>query len=448
MPSVIGYRFTAATLSACLLVFVSCSSDSDDGASPGGSGGRGGAAGSGGKGGSGSGGNSVTGGSSGSGGITTGGTGGGSVTPGSGGATGAVDGPATETGAGSGGSGGNPMALPACSTPPAAMPPALKKTLVTALPAGVQAGQVVGVPGEPGLLYVIGHKNGKVYIIQNGMLLPTQLAEVAVAVNGNSEQGLLGIALHPSFASNHLFYLFYTGAMGGAMVVDEFERLTPTTSMKKGTIWNKPRTGGGTFHNGGSLYFNPKDSKPILYHSIGNNLSGDASNPDGVSGRIVAHDLEAKTATTYSHGFRNPYRMSIDRLTGDMWIGEVSQQAGGAIFFNPAGAPVKNFGFTTNGSEIKAGMSISGQDGSSGAIIGGVVYRGSKIPAICGRYFYGMWQSGVIKSMIQEGGKRVGASITHPGALSVGGLTSFGEDAEGEIYMSAQGGSIFKLEAM
>jgi hypothetical protein len=50
--------------------------------------------------------------------------------------------------------------------------------------------------------------------------------------------------------------------------------------------------------------------------------------------------------------------------------------------------------------------------------------------------------------MIQEGGKRVGASVTHPGTLSVGGLTSFGEDAEGEIYMSAQGGSIFKLEAM
>ena len=331
-----------------------------------------------------------------------------------------------------------------CSDKPMAMAPALKKTLIAALPAGVQAGQVIGVPGEPGLLYVIGHKDGKIYIVQDGKLLTETLASVSVAVNGNSEQGLLGIALHPQFTTNHLFYLFYTGSMGGAMVVDEFERLTPTTSMKKATIWNKPRTGGGTFHNGGSLYFSPKDSKPLLYNAIGNNLSGDASNPTGVSGRILVHDLEAKTASTLSYGLRNPYRMSIDRLTGDMWIGEVSQQAGGAIFFNPQASPVKTFGFA---GEIKAGMSISGQDGSSGAIIGGVVYRGNKIPGICGRYFYGMWRSGSVKSLVQEGGQRMGAIQVHP-TLSVTALTSFGEDAEGEVYMSAQAGQIYKLEAM
>ena len=465
---------SSAGLIALLFTAASCSpaSETPAGGGPGDkggssgsqTGGRGGSAGgTAGRGGSGTGGSGAsTGGTGGAGtggsGASTGGSG--ASTGGAGASTGGSGGSGSSTG-GSGGSSASPDAkggtpdtngtppppTAACSTMPAMNPPPLKKTLFANIP-GAQPGQVLGVPGEPNLLYVVGHKNGKIYIIQDGKVLATQLAEVSVAVNANDEQGLLGMALHPDFVNNKLFYLFYTGSSGGAMVIDEFERMTPTTSMKKSTIWNKPRTGGGTYHNGGSIYFNPKDGgKPLLYHAVGNNLSNDASNPTGVSGRILVHDLAAKTATTVSYGFRNPYRMSIDRLTGDMWIGEVSQSQGGAIFFNPFGNPVKNFGFTTNGSEIKAGMSISGQDGSSGAIIGGVVYRGSKIPGLCGRYFYGMWRSGVIKSFIQEGGKKVGATFTHPGDLTVPSVTSFGEDNDGEIYMSAQGGNIFKLEA-
>jgi glucose/arabinose dehydrogenase len=321
----------------------------------------------------------------------------------------------------------------------------LKKTVVATAPGGSQPGQVVGVPGEANIVYVLGHKNGNVYILQDGKLSGTPLTNVQVAVNQNSEQGLLGMTLHPNFASNHLFYLFYT-AQGGAMTIDEFERMTPTTAMKKQNIYSKPRAGGGTFHNGGSIYFNPKDGdKPLLYLAVGNNLNkGESGKPDGVAGRVLRFDLATKTPTTVAYGLRNPYRMSIDRLTGDMWIGDVSDGPGGSVFFLPHDAKDgTNFGYPAG--EVAGG--ISGRQGGSAAIIGGVVYRGSKIAGLCGRYFFGMHNPGSVRSMIQSGGKIMGGVVNHPELSPAGNLTSFGEDGEGELYFTSMAGTIYKIES-
>jgi hypothetical protein len=255
------------------------------------------------------------------------------------------------------------------------------------------------------------------------------------------------MALHPSFANNQLFYLFYTASGGGAMTVDEFKRLTPTTSQKVRNIYSRARTGSGGFHNGGSIYFNPKDTRPILYHSVGNNSSDEAGNPTGFSGRILRHDLTNATpaTSTYAYGLRNPYRMSIDRLTGDMWIGEVANGQGGAVFFNASGDDGTDFGYRDN-NDMEIDPGISGRDSSSGALIGGVVYRGNKIPGLCGRYFFGMWRSGAVRSLIQQNGQRVGSVLSHS-TLNVASLSSFGEDSEGEIIMSSQSGQVYRIEA-
>jgi hypothetical protein len=149
-------------------------------------------------------------------------------------------------------------------------------------------------------------------------------------------------------------------------------------------------------------------------------------------------------SNTYAYGLRNPYRISIDRLTGDMYIGEVGNAAGGAVFFNANGHAGTNFGYTTNGGHEIAG-GVSGFDGSSKAIIGGIVYRGSKIPELCGRYIYGTWDAGTIKSLVIQNGQRVGA-VTPLSGLSVPSLTSFGEDNQGEIIMSSQQGQLYRLE--
>jgi hypothetical protein len=333
-----------------------------------------------------------------------------------------------------------------CTEEPDAMPPALKRTTVAQLPG--QPGQIVGVPGDPSIVYVVGHKTGDVLIIKDGKLLPTPLVNMPTLTNAQNEQGMLSMALHPDFAKNGLFYLLGTVA-GGKIHIEEFQRMTETTAKSTGkVIFDQARVGGGQFHNGGSIYFNPKDTKPYLYHSAGNNANtGESAKPMGVGGRILRHDLDTKTSTTVAYGLRNPYRMSIDRLTGDMWISDTGDPPGGVIYFLKNGEMGTNFGYP-NGDVGTKHETMGGHQGGGGGIIGGVVYRGHKIKGLCGRYFFGMWNTGVIRSVVQKDGKIVGGVFNHPGTLSVPSITGFGEDGVGEIYMSSQGGTVYKLEAM
>ncbi len=349
---------------------------------------------------------------------------------------------------GAGGVGGNATAtFTPCNTAPADTVPALKRgPAITGFQGMQTAGLITAVPGEVGTLYVIGHRNGAVYTVQDGKVAATPLVNVDVANGGNNEQGLLSMAFHPSFATNHLFYLFYTAAGNGAMTIDEFERLTPTTSMKKRNIYSHERAGGGMFHNGGSLSFNPKDAMPYLYFSVGNNESNNAGDPNGFAGRVLRFDLESKASTTFAYGLRNPYRMTIDRLTGDMYIADVANGPGGTVIFNANGKTGTDYGYRNNNGDPDVNEGIL-RDNNGGAIIGGYVYRGNKIPGLCGRYFYGNYQGGTVKSLVVKDGKKVGDTASH-GSLSVpGDITSFGEDGEGELYMASMNNTIYKIIA-
>jgi hypothetical protein len=343
------------------------------------------------------------------------------------------------------GAGGAGAVLAACTTEASATPPGLKKTPIVRLPDSDQAGQVVGVPGEPGI-YVLGHRTGKVYYAVNNKLDPTPMATVEVKNNpGQDEQGLLGMALHPDFAKNQLFYLLYT-AQNANIHIEELERTSVNSSKPTGkVVWDKPRASGGEFHNGGQITFSPKDSgKPLLYHSVGNNSNvGQSGMAEGVAGRVLIHDLAGPggNGTTLAYGLRNPYRMTIDRGTGDMYIGETDDPPGGAVYYSPLTNPVKDYGY--RGNNIKPG--ITGMEGDK-AMIGGIVYRGSKIAAACGRYFYSTWPGGAIKSLVVKDGKLTGDAVTHVG-LGIGGLDSFGEDGAGEMYISTQGGEVYRIDA-
>ena len=455
-------KFSIAMVSLALAV-TSCGSEPDEG-TPGAGGQtvRGGNSGSGGRGGTsggsttgGSSGGSTTGGSSGgstTGGTSGGGTGGSGGSPaggaggGSGGGSGGSVGGSPDSGAGGaqGGMGGGmpPMSMGGFGSPctgmPAAAAPALKKTMITTLPGGVQAGQVVGVPGEGSRIYVVGHKDGNIYVVENGMRTVMAGAKVEVATGGNNEQGLLSMAFHPQ--KPNTFYLFYTAAGSGRITVDEFERTSPTAATKKGNLHN--HAGSNRFHNGGSIYFSPKDSSPLLYLSVGDaQVPGNASPPEGTNGRILKIDTASKMATTAHFNLRNPYRMSIDRLTGDFWIGNVAGPQGGQIHYAAQGRAPTNWGHDSTTNAINGG-----RDSSGNAIIGGVVYRGNKIAGLCGRYFFGQHNTGLVKSLIQSGGMRTGEVASHA-TLNSGGLSSFGEDGEGEMYISTLGGAVFKVEA-
>ncbi|HVY25345.1 MAG TPA: PQQ-dependent sugar dehydrogenase [Polyangiaceae bacterium] len=373
---------------------------------------------------------------------TTGGAAGTASVGGTGGGGGAAGG---SSAGGSSGAGGGSPTLATCTTEATETPPALKKTPVVRLPGDDQAGEVLGAPGEPGI-YVLGHRSGKVYYAVDNKLDPTPMATVAVKNNkGQDEQGLLSIAFHPQFAQNHLFYLLYT-APNANIRIDELERTSVTSSKSTGkVIWDKPRAGGGEFHNGGQIAFNPKDNgKLLLYHSVGNNSSvAQSGMAEGVAGRVLVHDLAGPegNGSTLGYGLRNPYRMTIDRLTGGMFIGETDDPPGGAVYYSAYDNPVKDYGY--RGGNIKDG--ITGHEGDK-AMIGGVVYRGSKIPGACGRYFYSNWPSGVIKSIVVKDGKLQGQAFTHTG-LGLANLDSFGEDGEGEMYIATQGGEVYKVEA-
>ncbi len=456
---------SGAAILALFFAAASCTPPEENTGGEGGAGGTktggGGGTASGGSGGSktgGSGGGSpATGGGGGSTPTATGGSGGGSPAGGSGGST-----PAGGSGGGSppaGGSGGStdtgnvtpptdtgntmppPVGAggfgPTCMGEPAATPPGLKKTPVTALPGGVQAGQVAGVPGES-RIYIVGHKNGQIYTFDNGMQSPMEGAKVSVATGGNNEQGLLSMAFHPK--NKNTFYLFYTAAGNGRIVIDEFERTSPTAATKKGEFYS--HAGSNQFHNGGSIYFNPKDETPFIYsaHGDAQGRAGSAAAAQGTNGRILKIDTTNKMATTVHYNIRNPYRMSIDRLTGDMWIGNVSGPPGGKIYFAAHGKASTNWGHDS------AENSITGQDGSGNAIVGGVAYRGTKIAGLCGRYFFGQHNNGAVKSLVQKGGMREGGITAHA-SLTSGGLASFGEDGAGEIYLSTLGGQVFRIDA-
>jgi glucose/arabinose dehydrogenase len=240
--------------------------------------------------------------------------------------------------------------------------------------------------------------------------------------------------------------LFYN-ASNEEMTIDEFERTTPTTATFSRNIYAQPRDGACCFHNGGSLAFNPLDVTPFMYVSIGNNQGNNAGDPEGVAGRVLRIDLGTQVFTTFAYGFRNPYRMSIDRLTGDMYIADVANGPGGTIIFNPFGTTGVDYLYRNNNGQPDVNEGVL-RDSNGLAIIGGHVYRGNKIPGLCGRYFYGNHGGGVVKSVVVRNGATVGNPVTHTTLSVPGNITSFGEDGEGELYMaSLTGNAIYKIEA-
>ncbi len=409
-----------------------------------------GGSGTGGAGGSGTGGAGT--GGSGTGGAGTGGRhAGGSGTGGAGGGNPDVGG--METPSGTGGTGGTGIGAKPCETEPAAEAPALKRSAPINGFAG-QAGQVVGVPGE-NTLYVIGHRNGNVYTVMNGMVQAQPFLHVNVSTGPGNEQGLLGMALHPKFAENKLFYIFYTPAGMAQSRVEEWERMSPTTAMFKQATYTG--RGSGRYHNGGSIYFSPKDTEPLLYHSVGNAESADAGNPMGTVGRILRYNVTTKMGVpaktggvsmfTFAYGLRNPYRMSIDRLTGDMYIGDVANGPGGGISCEPLRHRRKRL-------RLPGQQRVAGREQEPGRRGRRRCHHrwrrlpreqdpGPVWPVLLRRP---RWRHGQV--LDREGGQRMGAIVTH-GTLTVpGNISSFGEDGEGEVWMSSMNGNaIYKIEA-
>ncbi len=334
---------------------------------------------------------------------------------------------------------------------------------------------VTSAPANPDRLFVV-EREGTIVQIENGEVRP--FADIREAVSCcTSERGLQSIALSPDFAQSGRLFLFYTGeeepgANLGDLHVAEMvaDGATAPTSSLRDVIAPIPHSTNAN-HNGGQLQFGPDGA---LYASTGdgggsNDEPPDAQDPSSQLGkilRIIPSQTGLTAPTVWSLGLRNPFRFSFDRLTGDLWIGDVGQSKREEVDFAaaPGSGQGANFGWNCwEGSLPGPGASKPECEGTSpahfvfpvfeydnpepgcAAIIGGYVARDPALGALVGRYLYGDNCGGPGAGDVRSFSAVAPALTDRNEGVHVDGLDSFGEDSCGRLYAVSGLGPIYRL---
>ena len=322
---------------------------------------------------------------------------------------------------------------------------------------------------------------GRIRIIKNGALLSTSFLDIHTMVNSSStEQGLLALAFHPNYASNGQFYTVHT-IQNGSLVLSRFTRSSNNPDLadanSRVTLLTVPHPT-NTNHNGGTLAFGPDG---YLYWSIGDGGGGgdvpnNAQNLTVLLGKILRLDVDSGSPYSipssnpffndptpgirkeiWAYGLRNPWKISFDAQTGDLFIGDVGQGSREEIDFQPAAsAGGENYGwhvmegslcFNPSSGCDQTGkvLPIAEYDHSVGcSVTGGYMYRGSLYSLLQGHYFYGDFCSGALFSL--DGNNTSGWNITPLGDTPYS-ITTFGENENGELYLADYGtGKIYQLQ--
>lgn len=317
---------------------------------------------------------------------------------------------------------------------------------------------VTHAPGENGTFYVV-EQSGRIVRLRPGKRTGkrTVFLDVRRDVAFGGEQGLLGLAFHPRYARNRLFYIAYTSDNGRNTVARyrSNARVGVRSSRKVLFSVRDPYAN----HNGGQLAFG-KDG--MLYTTIGDGGAGgdpedraqDMSSPFGKLLRLDVSKAQADWKIA-GLGLRNAWRFSFDRVTGDLYIGDVGQGDVEEVDFTPRQSPgLENYGWDLfegsrrfESGEPGAGELVFpvyeyGREEGNCTVIGGHVYRGQARPAERGRYILGDYCSGIISSLNVRSGE---ARDVRREPFRIRGLTSFGESSSGELYATAQNGVIYRL---
>ena len=321
----------------------------------------------------------------------------------------------------------------------------------------------------------IAEQTGTIRILKNGVLQATPFLDIHTTIKSGGEQGLLALAFHPSYSTNGMFFVVYTApragdATGSNLVLKKFsvsannpDLANPDSGVVVLTISHPVNSN----HNGGGLAFG---ADGYLYWSTGD--GGDAGDPlnnaqqlNNLLGKILRIDVNSGLPYAvptgnpfyssvdpnikkeiWAYGLRNPWRFSFDRLTHDLYLGDVGQSAREEVDFQAAGsAGGANYGWRVmegrNCYNPSSGCNQSGKilpvaeysHALGCSITGGYVYRGLAFPSLQGYYLYGDFCSGRLFSLYND------ASLGWTSAQLLDtpySISTFGEDEHGELYLA------------
>jgi hypothetical protein len=328
---------------------------------------------------------------------------------------------------------------------------------------------VTSDPDNPDRLFVV-EREGAVVLLQNGEVKPfADIRSVVSCCDG--ERGLLSIALAPDFDTSGRFFSDYTDNAGAIHVAEMVANGdTVTTSSLRDVISPIPHPEDSN-HYGGQLQFGPEGA---LFISTGDGGGGNdkhhnAQNPSSKLGKLlrVTSPGPLKNPEVWSLGLRNPFRFSFDRASGDLWIGDVGEGQEEEVDFAAAPSLGQGLNYGWNcmeGTEpgppppsedpqcaANAGKFIppvfeyphpvGGEAICGGAIIGGYVVRGPGMGDLFGRYLYGDFCNGNVRSF-----SPTDPALTDRSEVKqITKLTSFGEDACGRLYATSAEGPLYRL---
>jgi glucose/arabinose dehydrogenase len=313
-------------------------------------------------------------------------------------------------------------------------------------------------PGDTHRLFVV-EKIGLVRIIRNGKLLATPFLNIGGKVSGGSEQGLLSLAFDPHYATNRRFYVDYTNKSGDIKVVryvtsSNADRANAGSATVLWTVAHHAHAN----HNGGQLAFGPDG---LLYIGVGDGGSEGDPNNYGQNLAVPYAKIWRLDVTTpgakpvlYAYGLRNPWRFSFDRKTGALWIGDVGQDHWEEVdYLKPGTSPGTNFGWSYyEGDHVFRRQPIvrtrlvfplvEYSHSVGNAIVGGYAYRGSAIPGLRGFYLYADYGTARVWA---KAGPRGSVHILAGVSQKLPTISSFGQNAKGELFVSSLNGRLYKL---
>lgn len=362
------------------------------------------------------------------------------------------------------------VGLAATATAGVPLPPELE---IAEVVSGLSSPVEVTNAGDGSDRIFVVERAGRIRIVENGTLLATPFLDIDSIVNsGGGEQGLLGLAFDPDYATNGDFYVHYTRSDWSNVVAHY--NADPPSSNTASTVGTALLTQAQPErnHNGGQLAFGPDG---YLYISIGDGgRQGDpdenAQNLQTFLGKILRISVDGASpytvpadnpfvgvANTYPEiwqpGLRNPWRFSFDRLNGDLFIGDVGQYTWEEINHAPASSSGgENWGWRCYEATHEFNLSNCGPVGdyvmpileyshSAGrcSVTGGYRYRGNAAPGLRGAYLYADWCSGDIWAGVYDDGAGTWSAVNLDFPQSTGGITAFGEDEQANVYFVRSG---------